>query len=186
MPEQSNQPIFREQFVNEPAAVGFPWRLFIFSLVIFLLSIFIYFGLKVGYETYLKNQATRLDGELNQLANAVSQQDQQQFVNFYSQLVNLKTIFASHVFSENVFPFLEKDTLPQVYYTDAKFVSGGTTLDLAGQAASLQVLAEQMAEFEQAPELQSATLLATSFNPGGTVTFSINLVFQPSYLSAPQ
>jgi hypothetical protein len=186
MPEQSNQPVFREQFVNEPVSVGFPWRLFIFSLVIFLLSILIYFGLKVGYENYLQNQTTSLDGELNQLAKAVSQQDQQQFVNFYSQLVNLKTIFTSHIFSANVFPFLEKNTLPQVYYTDAKFTGSGADLALTGQAASLQVLAEQMAEFESAPELRSATLLSTSFNPGGTVGFSIDLVFQPSYLSAPQ
>ncbi len=186
MPEQSNQPVFREQFVTEPVAVGFPWRLFVFSLVLFLLSLLIYFGLKFGYENYLQNQATSVDGQLNQLSNAVSQQDQQQFVGFYSQLVNLKTIFASHVFSANSLPFLERDTLPQVYYTDAKFSAGGDALTLTGQASSLQVLAEQMAEFEQAPELQSATLSSTAFNPGGAVSFSVDLVFKPTYLTQPQ
>ena len=186
MPEPSNQPVFREQFVTEPAAVGFPWRLFIFSLVLFLLSVLIYFGLKFGYETYLQKQSASVDSQLSQLANAVSQQDQQQFMNFYSQLVNLKTVFGSHVFSANVFPFLEQNTLPQVYYTNAKFTASSDDLTLAGQAASLQVLAEQMAEFEQSSELRLATLTATNFNPGGTVSFSIDLTFQPSYLATPQ
>lgn len=186
MPEQKNQPVFREQFVAEPASVGFPWRLFVFSLVIFLLSLLIYFGLKFGYATYLQKQADNLDSQLNQLSTKVSAQDQQQFVGFYSQLVNLKTVLGTHIFTANVFPFLEKDTLPQVYYTDAKFTASNYDLALTGQTASLQVLAEQMAEFEQAKELQSATLLATNFNPSGTVGFSIDLVFKPSYLATPQ
>ncbi|MCL4404008.1 hypothetical protein M1432_01550 [Patescibacteria group bacterium] len=186
MPDQQNQPVFREQFVAEPVSVGFPWRLFVFSLVLFLLSVLIYFGLKFGYESYLQKQSDGLDTQLAQLSNQISQQDQQQFVGFYSQLVNLKTVLGSHAFTGNVFPFLEKDTLPQVYYTDAKFSASGDVLSLTGQAASLQVLAEQTAEFEQASELQSATLLATSFNPGGTVNFSLQLVFNPSYLVTPQ
>lgn len=186
MPEPSNQPIFREQFVTEPGEVGFPWRLFIFSLVLFLLSVLIYFGMKFGYETYLNKQSANLDGQLEALSNSVSQKDQQQFIGFYSQLVNLKAILGQHVFAGNVFPFLEQNTLPQVSYTDAKFAVKDDMLTLMGQTASLQTLAEQMAEFEQSSQLQSATLLATNFNQNGSVGFTIELAFSPTYLSTPQ
>jgi hypothetical protein len=187
-PEQNQQQpttSLNEAFANSPVSIGTPWRLFVFSLLLFAFSLLVYFGLKVGYENYLQSRSQALDQNLAQLSNSISQQDQQQFINIYSQIVNLKSVLSSHLFTANVFPFLEQNTLPQVFYTEAKFTGYTGTLELSGQAASLQMLAEQLSQFEKAPELSGAVLSSMNFNPSGSTTFVITLTFNQSYLSKP-
>ncbi len=174
-----------EQFVNAPIAIGTPWRLFVFSLLLFALSLLVYFGLKVGYENYLNARSSALDQSIAGLASSVSAQDEQKFVAIYSQIVNLKGALGNHLFTGNLFPFLEKNTLPRVYFTEAKFASAAGNLDLSGQADSLQTLAAQMAQFEKAPELTKAILTSMNFNPSGGTSFSMTLTFNSAYLSKP-
>ncbi len=189
MDEQQNQQRTNagvsEQFLSNPVTIGTPWRLFVFSVLLFAFSLLVYFGLKVGYENYLQSRSDALDQNLSQLSSSISQEDEQNFIAVYSQIVNLKSVLGSHLFSENIFPFLEKDTLPQVSYSEAKFSSDTRTLELTGQSVSLQILAEQMAEFEKASELESAVLSGMNFNPGGNTSFTITLTFKGDYLSKP-
>ncbi len=187
MPDTSQQPKnLNEQFITEPVAIGLPWRLLVFSIVLFALSLLIYFGMSIGYESYLNSKVSGLDKQLDQLSSSINQKDQQQFVGFYSQIVNLKTVLGQHIFSANIFPFLEKNTLPQVSYAEAKFSGASYGLELQGRAFSLQTLAQQLAQFEKAPELQAAVLKSTNFNQSGTIDFVISLTFQSSFLSKPQ
>ncbi len=74
MADTNQQPkSLNEQFITEPVAVGLPWRLLIFSGVIFALSILIYFGFSVGYESYLNSRSEDLDNQLSQLSTSISQ-----------------------------------------------------------------------------------------------------------------
>ncbi len=187
-PQQNQQQpatSLNEAFLNSPVSIGTPWRLFVFSVLLFAFSLLVYFGLSVGYENYLQSRSNALDQNLSQLSSSISQQDQQQFINIYSQIINLKSILGSHLFTGNIFPFLEKNTLPQVFYSEAKFTGYTGVLELTGQAASLQVLAEQISQFEQAPELASAVLSSMQFNPSGNTSFTITLTFNQSYLAKP-
>lgn len=185
MPDTSPSKSLNDQFIAEPTAAGLPWRLLIFSVVLFGLSILIYFGFKFGYESYLDSRAGDLDNQLGQLSNSVSQEDQQRFIGFYSQIANLKIILSQHVSSANIFQFLEKNTLPQVFYSGAKFKAGNGVLELTGRTPSLQFLAQQLSQFEQAPQVGSATLKSTAFNQSGSVDFTMLLAFQPDFLSKP-
>lgn len=188
-PQQQNQQrpatSLNEAFSNSPVSIGTPWRLFVFSVLLFAFSLLIYFGLKIGYENYLQGRSKALDQNLAQLSSSISQQDQQQFINIYSQIANLKSVLGDHLFTGNLFPFLEKNTLPQVSYSEAKFTSYTRVLELTGQAASLQVLAEQIAQFEKSPDLTSAVLSSMQFNPSGNTSFTITLTFNQSYLTKP-
>ncbi|TSA46378.1 hypothetical protein D4R51_00255 [bacterium] len=187
MPDTTQQQpkTLNEQFVAEPVSVGLPWRLLIFSVVIFALSLLIYFGFSVGYESYLSSRSDDLDKQLNQLSDSISQQDQQRFIGFYSQMANLKTVLSQHIFSSNIFSFLEKNTLPQTFYTEAKFQATALNLELQGRTVSLQTLAQQLAQFERAVEIQTAILKSTNFNESGSVDFVMNLTFQADFLSKP-
>ncbi len=177
----------QEQFVSAPISVGLPWRLLIFSGVLFLLSIFIYFGLHFGYESYLDSQSQKLDAQLAQLSNSVSQEDQQNFIAFYSQLSNLKQVMGTHAFSGNVFSFLEANTLPQVFYTEAQYDGTSSGVSLSGTANSLTMLAAQLAQFNKAPQVMNASLNTMGFDPKtNVVSFSMDLTFQPDFFTKPQ
>ena len=184
MPEGQPKSL-NEQFVAETSAVGLPWRLMVFSGALFGLSVLIYFGMNIGYESYLNSRSASMDTQLEELSNSISQKEQQKFVGFYSQIANLKTILGQHIFSANIFSFLEKNPLPQTFYTETNFNSISFSLELKGRVPSLQTLAQQMAQFEKATEIHSVMLKSTNFNPGGLVDFVISLNFQPEFLAKP-
>ncbi|HXF43990.1 MAG TPA: hypothetical protein VNK70_00780 [Candidatus Paceibacterota bacterium] len=184
MPEPQTQSALKDQFIDEVIPVGFPWRLLTFSFIIFLFSIFIFFGLKFGYTSYLDGQTAALDKKIEELGSRISADEQARFVLFYSQLANLKKILDDHGFSGNIINFLEKQTLGQIYYTDAAFSADRGELALKGFAASSEALVYQLALFDNAPELSSVILNQTNADRQG-VSFAVTLGFKPEFFERP-
>lgn len=122
---------------------------------------------------------------MQKLAETVSEEDQQKFVNIYSQIANLREVLGSHIFSFNIFPFLERNTISQVFYKSAKFSAATRTLTLDGEAGGLEVLSAQIAQFEKSKEVEKATLTNMKFNPSGNTSFTISLTFKGEYLAKP-
>ena len=179
---ESRPTSINEQFITESAPVGLPWRLLVFGVVIFGLSIAIYLGLRFGYSAYLDSRSKDIEQKLSALGAQVKAEDQKNFINFYSQLLNLKTILDNHEFSANIFSFLEKNTLAAVYYTEASLSSSNETLTLKGETDSSETLVGQMNVFDRAPELLSVALDQMNFDPrGGRVSFSATIIFNKDY-----
>ncbi|MCH7759769.1 hypothetical protein IID20_05450, partial [Patescibacteria group bacterium] len=122
-----------DQFGIEKMSVGWPWRLMFFSIFILILSLFIYFGLRFGYNNFLDDNLAVLEEDINRLSGEVTEEDQERFVNFYSQLVNLKTILEEHPFSSKIFNFLEENTITTVSFSEASVSITERTLSLRGQ-----------------------------------------------------
>jgi hypothetical protein len=173
-----------EVFTGNYSTLGTPWKLLVFTFILFIFSLLVYFGLKIGYENYLKSQLETLDKKINDLSNSISEEDQQRFISAYSQIINLKNVLNNHVFSSNIFNFLEKNTLPKVFYNSATFSSPTRTIVLNGQADSLMTLASQLALFEKSKDVESVELTGMNFVLGG-VSFGINIVLKQDYLSKP-
>ena len=174
----------REQFVTETTSVGWPWRLFVFSGFLFVLSFFVYFGLHFGYRSYLADQSDKADRNLDALAKEVSLDEQDRFVNFYSQLVNLKGVLEDHPFASNFFKFLERNTIDKVYFLDADANVAGKSLKLDGVADSFDSLSQQMAVFEKSSTVANVLLDSVGLQ-GSQVSFKLSINFKDDFLSAP-
>ena len=174
-----------EQFEAERLPVGWPWRFFMFAFVVFLVSILVYLGLVFGYEPFLNNQVSAADQQIAQSAAAVPQADQQKFIQVYSQIINLKSLTANHIFASNALKLLETLADPQVYFTGATLKTDKQTLDLDGSAASFPVLAEQLESFAESKQIDQYTLVQSQLN-GGEVQFKISLTLNKDLLSTPQ
>lgn len=188
MPDTFQQPqsatSLDEQFVSEQIPIGLPWRIMLFAVVILGLSIFVYFGLRFGYRSYLISQKEQLEQKTTTLANQVSAEEQEKLIGFYSQLTNLKKVLDTHSFNSNVFGFLEKNTLPTIFFDEVNFIASDNSLTLKGQAASLRNLVNQMAVFDGASELTRVVLNQTSFDKGNTV-FALTINFKQEFFSKP-
>lgn len=171
-----------EQLLSEKIPIGWPWRLLLFALFIFAVSIFIYFGLRYGYEGYLDNRSEQLDEELKVLGQQVSAVDQERFINFYSQLVNLKEVLSEHPFSSNVFKFLERNTINEVYYTEAVLKPAERTLALKGFSNNFENLSAQLAIFEKSGETERVVLNNVTLQGGG-VNFSASMILKADLLN---
>ncbi|MBI5732499.1 hypothetical protein HY967_00880 [Candidatus Jorgensenbacteria bacterium] len=171
-----------EDLVMEQLPVGWPWRLLIFSIIIFAFTIFVYIGLRFGYGSYLDTSSKTLDSDLKKLSERVPEADRAAFHAFYSQTVNLKTILDKHLYTSNVFKFLERNTIGTVYFTDADMTVIDRAIRLRGFGSSFETVAQQMAILERAKEVDRVLLDDVSVQTEGVI-FSLTLTFKPEVLS---
>lgn len=156
-------------------AIGFPWKILVFSAIVFFFTIFIYLGLKFGYNSYLTSRDKNLDKRIDQLATVVSMEDQQEFITFYSQLVNLKEVLKKHTVSSRTFELLEKHTISSIYYTSAKVLPKDRKLEISGRATSIDSFVEQLYVFDNSSDFRAkATVTQMGFDQGRTI-FTITL-----------
>jgi len=184
MPEYNKS--VTEQFLGpEKLPVGWPWKIFLFSIVLFGLVLFIYFGIIWGYQPFLKAEEQSLDKKINEIGGQISQQDRENFINFYSQLVNLQSLLEGHIKGSNIYNFLEKNTDQGIYYESADLSVTEHSLRLAGVARSYDNLVKQLFAFEQIPEINRVILQDSQAADKG-IRFSLQIIFKPALLSASQ
>jgi len=171
-----------DKFLNEHLTVGWPWRMFVFTIVVFLVAIFGYLGLAFGYKPYLQNSIADVESKLNGLALQVSSDSQKSFIGFYSQIANLKSLLSEHVITSKVFPLLEDCTQERVAYSAVTLVSEEHALKIEGFAESYKVLAAQLALYEQAPWVEKVILDNSSLSDR-TVKFGARLIIRDETFS---
>lgn len=171
-----------ENFLNNKLAVGWPRRMFIFTSAMFLAAVFTYLGLAFGYKPYLQNSVSDIESKLNSLALQISPENQKNFIRFYSQISNLKSLLAKHVTTSELFPLLEASTHQKVVYSSTTLIPGEYTLRIEGFAESYEVLAAQLTLFEQAPWVKKVILDSSSLS-GKTVKFGARLIIKNEAVS---
>ncbi len=178
---QASQAAVSNQFASETPSAGLPWRLLMFSIVFFGFFIFVYIGIKFGYESYLTSQKNAVASSTATLAREINADDQNQFVNFYSQIFNLKKVFANHSFTSNIFKFLENNVAAGVYFTNATYSAASGKVDISGVATSNATLVQQLAAFDASPDVSEAILTQMNYDEKGQVTFGVKVTFGNSF-----
>ncbi len=166
-----------EKFLDNKLAVGWPWRMFVFTSVMFLAAVLAYLGLALGYKPYLQNSVSDIESELSSLSLQVSPEAQKNFIRFYSQVSNLRSLLAKHVTTSKLFPLLEQSTHQKVVYSSTTLIPAERTLRIEGFAESYEVLAAQLALFEQAPWVEKVILDSSSLS-GKTIKFGARLIIK--------
>ena len=175
-----------EQLGREPShSQGWALSALFFSGSILFLTVAVYFGLTLGYQPYLQSQLVSVKNQVDTLGKSVSASDQSQLIDFYSQIANLQTLLQQHVLSSQFFSWLEQNTEANVYYRSLA-LSGRDQITLSGVATSEADVNQQVAIFENSPEVSSVTVsnVAAPSLLGGGWTFSVTLIMNPSVFSA--
>jgi Tfp pilus assembly protein PilN len=175
-----------EQLGQEaPRTQGWALGALFFSGGILFLTVAIYFGLTLGYQPYLQSQLASVQNQVNTLGKSVSASDQSQLIDFYSQIANLQTLLRRHTFSSQFFSWLEQNTEANVYYRSLALSEGGQ-ISLSGVAMSEADVNQQVAIFENSPEVSSVTVSSVTAPQllGTGWTFGVTLVMSPSVFSA--
>jgi hypothetical protein len=175
-----------EQLGQEaPKTQGWALGALFFSGGILFLTVAVYFGLTLGYEPYLQSQLASAQNQVNTLSNSVSASDQSQLINFYSQIANLQTLLQKHTFSSQFFSWLEQNTEANVYYRSLALTQG-SQVALSGTASAEADINQQVAIFENSPEVSSVTVSNVTAPSllGSGWSFSVTLIMNPSVFSA--
>lgn len=177
MPQYS-QNVSEQIMKSDKLGTGLPWRLLVFSLFVFLLSLLAYFGLSIGYTSYLNSQISAKEQEIGQLTKKVSPEAQSVFVDFYSRLANYRNLLSKHIYTDKLFPMLERVTNSSVYYNNFDLDISNQRMVLSGLAADYEILGRQLYLFDQESMVQ-AYILNQSRVVEGLVNFQITLILSP-------
>lgn len=159
---------------------GLSWRLFVFFLITFSIAILSYFGLQFGYKLFLERSIANYDKLLEESRTKIGITEQKNLIAFYSQMINLKSLFKSHIFGSKLFEFLEKSTNVRVAYASANLSAPERELSLDGVTDSYETLVSQVISFENHSGVDRVILGSNSFD-GNLVKFSLKVVFKPNF-----
>lgn len=154
---------------------------FYFSLLLFLASLAAYGGLAL---------LNRAQGEAREeLARAVGEKEAElrpELVNqiflLDARLKNLRTLLSGHLFTSNIFRFLEGSTHPRVRFLSFNFLAQSRRIDMSGEAASYATVAEQVALFERHPHVEKVEFGGLSLGSNNLVNFKLTLMLRDAIL----
>ena len=159
---------------------GWSSGILLFSGSILFIILFIYAGLRLGYEPYLNAQLSSVKSQVQKVGQSVSAADEASLITFYSQISNIQSLIKNHIFFSQFLTWLERTTEANIYYTSMFFTSGDQ-ITLTGIAKTSADVSEQVAAFEASPQVSSVALSnSTLSTSGNSWTFNVVLTMQPS------
>lgn len=172
-----------QKLTKEELPVGWPWRFFLFSVLIATISVVAALGLSFGYAPFLESRLAQQQANLEALGKVVPQAQQDQFVKFYSQLANLENILGWHVTPSPLFGLIESRTNAAVQYLAMEARVPDRKVVLEGAAANYAVFSQQLQAFSTVPEI-TGMIVNDSSALDGKVRFRVTLTLRPSVFGA--
>ena len=138
-----------------------PWKSLIFSMIILGLSLMIYAGLRLGYKSSIVSTISATENRIKELERAVPREEvKKEFIQFYSQLRNTGYLLASHTAVTPFFAALEANTMEDIGFSDVRINIADKTASINGFARSYQILAGQIAVYENMSGVQKVSLIS--------------------------
>ena len=182
MPQYTNSALEQELRKPERLPVGWPWRLLVFTAIVFGVMVAGYLGMNLGYKPYLNSRIKSLDAKITNLSQAIDEEQQKNLVTLYSQLINIQNLLNSHITPSKLFDFLEKNTHGQIHYLALNLSLMEKSIKLEGVSPDYIVLAQQLELFQGIPEIEKVFLEDSRALEAGNIRFSIRLIFKPELL----
>lgn len=164
---------------------------FIYGIVTLCFILLVYGGMLV-YQIILFYQVENMQKQVNNIeAEIISYRPwQRKALLFNDKLNKVIDLFNKHVYWSNVLTFLEKNTLPNVYYTNFTGTIDGT-FNLNVTTTDYQTAVDQIALFKQSPQVLSVSVTTISAttnsnnsesnnNQSATVSFNMTLIVNPT------
>lgn len=154
-------------------------QLLILSASLFIIAVLLYFGLEYGYIPYLNNQISSLDTQITNFGKQIPLDKQKEAATFYSQLVNLKTVLVGHNPISPLWPWLEKNTVQNIYFSKLTINVKDKQVVMQGGAKSADDINSQVSVFEKDPDVSRVLFGNAVITPQGpqftmTVFFNNN------------
>jgi len=136
-----------------------PWKTLIYSAVVLGITIIIYIGIRFGYKPFVEASIKNAEARIQEIDRQAPQQEtQESFIQFYSQLVNIKNLLSDHSAVTPLFYILEENTMENIGFESMIINVADGTVSMSGFAGSYEVLAGQLAVYENIKGIYRASL----------------------------
>jgi len=156
-----------------------PWRALIFSMVILGLLLMIYIGLRFGYKSFILSSIESAENRIVELERITPKEEaEEEFIQFYSQLTNIRNLLGSHAVVTPFFVALETNTMENVGFLDMTINIGDRIARISGFAESYEILARQIAIYENMLGVERVVLTSAK-RIDDIVSFELRMALMP-------
>lgn len=155
--------------------------LFTLSIILLIVIILTCFGLW-GYKINLNKEIGNLAQKLEELESQRNPELETNFTELKEKVESFKSILAKRVYFLNTLKMLEELTLTQVHYVDFGADLKEVTISLGIQAISYNILAKQIAVFEDDPRIKEVDFSKVGLEKSGWVSSELDIKLNPSFL----
>jgi hypothetical protein len=155
---------------------------------LFYFSIFLFLGLLLGYfiltflEKKSENTLPNLEEALLKGKTPEMSSLEEEILNDQKKIKDFSSLVQSHLIPSKIFEFFEKNTLPQVFFSEINLNSLNSTAKLSGECDSFVTLGQQLAIFEKEPLIEKLDLTQVSITKEGKIGFFLDFSFNPKIL----
>jgi len=143
----------------KPLTPDMPWNTLIFSVVILGVALILYAGIRFGYRPFIEGATKRAENRIVELDRTAPQENLQTgFIQFYSQLTNIRDLLSRHTAVTPFFDTLAMNTKEGIGFADMAIDVNNRTVSMSGFAKSYDVLAGQLAIYENIAGVDRASL----------------------------
>jgi len=161
----------------------------VFSKTTFIILFFLVLSLLVygGLLLYVKKLTTNLETikkEISLLADKRTPEEENAIVAFDTRLDILKDVFKSHTYWSKIFAAFEELTIPEAFFSEAKFslAGGEVAVTLGARTKTYTTLAQQMLVFQNDPRVSKVLVSDINLSEEGGIDFSLSLIFPAKIL----
>jgi len=173
--KKGNNQMGRETISSQAGA----WRLLTFMIFVFSVFLISYFGLIFGYKTFVVSQIDKKDKKIAELAAEIPSEQQEDFLEFQFQLINLQNILREHIMASKFFPLLEANIHSQVSLANIDLNIEESQAVIEGVAVSYEALSEQLKAFGNIPEILSYKINGSNLTEDNKIRFDTTLTLSP-------
>jgi len=157
------------------------WINVIFYLLCSLLIVILFIYSILILKVYLQNQKT---DEMNKRMSAYEinrQKIDEKKVLYYRKKINdFDLVVNNHKISSNIFIFIEKNTLPNIWFSGFDMSQSANNIKLSGQSENMETLSRQVQIFERSKDyIKNITVLNSQVDIMGKIGFTLDLRLNP-------
>ena len=171
-----------EQLAREPVLTpGWSGRLLMFSSALFFIALSVYFGTRFGYMPYLNDQVEELREQIDAFNNQIPPQKQEQLIDFYSQVANLRDLLHEQKIASVALPWLEENTHKDIVFSSFSASLEQGVITVPGRARTIEALVEQLAFFQEHKDLKGVQFSGTAVDGEGFWSASLIINFREGF-----
>ncbi|PIP22623.1 MAG: hypothetical protein COZ91_03120 [Candidatus Nealsonbacteria bacterium CG_4_8_14_3_um_filter_39_7] len=167
------------EIIPKPAEKPPVWEsALLYSSIVVLLTVIV--GYLVLDFYFIKKASATLDGFKNSLIAQKTDSEialEEKALDYKKKIEGFSQLMGSHVFASRFFPFLEKNTHPQVLFSDLELDMETGSVNLSGETESFLSLEQQVKILENNPQIKSLNLSGVSIGDKGKIKFAIDFSF---------
>lgn len=149
----------------------------IFYFVVSLLVSTVFCYLILLTKNNIQRQEMENDQAALQTVGTQQQKDQEkEVINYQRKINDFSNLLKNHEFASNAFIFVEKQTVPNIWFKQFSLEESKRSIQLSGEAEDMDSYSRQIAILEKNKTVKSIGALNSSLGQEGKVAFNLDVI----------